>query len=255
MRNDFVMPGGKWLTIPAPKKLAALDQAITGGVNGDDGGSWFPAKPIGLGGAGLQISGILDPAFTGGVRTGRGYSAASQPRIEVEGSAYPNFVDPQARRIMLNPTTDLRKSLAGSAYSYDRNGALVAAGAGLAHFIAVPQLRMHNGATIASVVFRWKVTAKPTALPPGGVSEAFGIDRYLKAFTGYPTPASFTASLHTDLAAVAGVSPGYTAGRIYNVYSTVDALWNGGQVKSLTFVPNQNNVLNTATSSSPRKIE
>ncbi len=243
MRNDHVMPGGKWLTIPAPRKLAQLDQAITGGINGDDGGNWFPAKPIGIGGGGLQLT-IADPAFTGGVRTGRGYTAASKPRIEIEGSAYPVFVDPQARRIMINPTTDLRKSEA-TAFTYDRNGSLVSPGAGLANFINVPQLRMHNGATIASVVLRWQVTTKPAALPLGGISEQFGILRLKKDYAGYPTAASYTAFLHTDVAPV-GAGVGYAGGLGYRVYSTVEAIWNGGLTKSLVFVPHQNSAIDTS---------
>jgi hypothetical protein len=46
-------------TTLTPAELDALDQLVFESINGDDGGQWNPSTPIGIGGAGLAVSGPL----------------------------------------------------------------------------------------------------------------------------------------------------------------------------------------------------
>lgn len=55
---------GLWVGVVTQAEFWALDQGRFKSINGDDGGTWNPAAPIIIGGAGLQIAGGI--TFSGG---------------------------------------------------------------------------------------------------------------------------------------------------------------------------------------------
>lgn len=71
MHNDYVQPAGLWPEphAPTPDQLQRLDQTASEAVNGDGGGTWAPASPLVIGGAGVQSNAA--GGFSGPIRTGR----------------------------------------------------------------------------------------------------------------------------------------------------------------------------------------
>jgi hypothetical protein len=247
-RSDYVMPSGKWVSVPSAEMIARLDRKISEGINADEGGTWAPMQPIAIGGAGLHISG--GARFLGGVRTGRGYAPhieGSLPRISLSGTKVPRFSTPRSRVITVSLAPLPDRPRGKPAVKYDRAGNLIVTmaklgepgyGEGLEHRVLPPQMRFHDGSTLARAVFRWRLTEKPPALPPTGVPITFGIHAYRSNLADYPT--GHRLSLHTN-----GISGGalYGGGFASPIYSTLEELWNSGGVQTLTFETNQNNVI------------
>lgn len=242
--NDYVMPGGRWATIAPPKALARLDQQLSEAINGDEGGTWAPSSPIAIGGNGIGLRNGAS-TLTGGVRTGRGYTSSSLPRIQIQPTAgVPTFSAPRTRKVILHPSVMVRLDALGQ-FHYNAEGALVSTGTaastqGLSHHLLFPQLRFHNGATIDKITFRWALRDKPTTLPAGGSAELFwprAIDKDMAAF-----PGAYWLNLHTD---DAGGDPIYASGNAWSDYADLEEYWNDGRVKTLEFVPDINTVIDT----------
>lgn len=242
--NDYVMPAGKWVSIASPQMIARLDGNVAEGINGDDGGTWNPIAPIAIGGAGFQ-SNSSACTLVGGVRTGRGYAANSPtpPRIALSGSKFPIYDAPRERVILVSPGVLGDRPTGGDGLRYDRSGNVVQTGV-MDHVFHLPQLRFHSGATLTKIVFRWTLLQRPLAMPPLGSDEIMTVRGYRLDLAGYPSSA-VEIDLHSDTAVppVGGVY--YSGGWGTVNYATLEDKWNGGRVKSLEYVPNQNNVIDT----------
>jgi hypothetical protein len=237
MHNDFVMPRGQWTTVPAPAKIAQLDQQTSESVNGDAGGTWAPETPIAVGGAGLTLNSIS--AFSGGVRTRRGYSSASKPRIHLS-TGFPRFGTARSRTVVLMPPTHF-KTDGSDEFIFDRNGQVNASERATTPAInlsfQVPQSRLHNGGTLTSATFRWRLTREPSAIP--GTPEAFALWRTSRTASELPGPTLI--GLHSDDGVL------YASGQAFPSYANLAAYWANGSVKSFTYTCNQNHVIDTGS--------
>lgn len=236
--NDYIMPFGKWATVAPPKALSRLDQQISEGINGDEGGTWNPSGPIAIGGDGLTA---IPATITGAVRTGKGYGSPSDPRIEIASPYFPTWTTPRSRTVLLpfHPSLIASNTIQTADFLVDADGRPYTDDpAGLHLTIAIPQMRLHNGATLLSATFRWSLRARPAANTPGKV----GIRGIKRGLAGYSTGAHIVR-LHT--ASTVGTIVYDANGLAHDTFSDVDSLYAGGAMRTLVFVPNQNQVIDT----------
>lgn len=92
------MPGGLCPTgtVPTPGRVRYFDQKTTEAINGDDGGTWNPQRPIVLVGPHAILVSATGSSMTGGVRTGRGSIALRQSVIQ-----YPTFSPARTRNVFI----------------------------------------------------------------------------------------------------------------------------------------------------------
>jgi hypothetical protein len=81
--------------VPTPSQVRRLDQQTSESVNGDEGGTWHPEKPIIIGGAGVRLFGAS--SITGGVTTGK---YAPDGALLLGDSDYPEYVTPRTRTVL-----------------------------------------------------------------------------------------------------------------------------------------------------------
>lgn len=234
MRRAHVMPGGTWPPHMgfSSRMGSKLDRNASELVNMTDGGTWTPSSPICIGGRGT----ILDSScqITGGITTKPGYGG-KKPQIELDDQ-WPVFSAPRTRVVT---TSWLRSEGSGALPVYfSRSGTCTRSGilgSGLNIGMLLSDHQIHDGATLTKATCSWRYTgSKPAAVG----SEAFSIIRYLRA-----TDAA-TTSLHTA-ATVSGITyAGYTS---YRVVATVEEFYGGGNVISIPYEPDQNNVIDKAT--------
>ncbi len=236
--NDFVMPAGQWVIVPTPGRLARLDQQISESLNGDDGGTWAPSTPIAIGGAGLTFDASLVPSqFSGGVRTGRGQHAAHAPAIRVPGAYRPHLSPPRSRSVLLMPVSTTVLDQARD-FRFTRDGSVAPSyrpGTDAINFgFHIPAASMHNGATLASVTFRWRLAQEKLVV---------GDEQFLLWRT--PRTGGATTYMRGTDGAFAGV--GYNLiGMATPLYASPSDYWAGGSVKSLTYVTDQLNTVDTS---------
>lgn len=153
--------------VPTPQMLRKLFTVAAESINGDEGGLWAPETPIIIGGSGVTISD--KGGFTGGLATGR---TAPPGALVLGDNDWPTFSANRTRSVVF-PLADTRfayldttQSTDPSEFDHSVPGSVVA-GTGPT-FQAVWPLDVRKfpvGATIASVVLRWRVRDKPTAVP------------------------------------------------------------------------------------------
>ncbi len=163
MHNDYVRPSGQWTSemVPGASDFQRWDVLQYKGINGSDGGSWNPAKPIIIGGGGMNWDAL---SLTGGVTTATGgrvsiaASAGDLPRLNARSRTIQIpilscfHIDPAqggALQTVVSPGVGIQGSSSGT------NPA----------FIEIPSRYMHNGARIATVALSFVVTKRPGALP------------------------------------------------------------------------------------------
>ena len=151
-----------WATGPVVTgtELYTIDLTLTAALNGDGGGSWTPAAPIVLGGAGLWIGG---PAL---LSNGPNVLTSAGNHI-VQGSndyIYLGGTHTSATRVIDTP---LQGYVTQGATGNDQTYFAVTGRVGNSGFAAVPSvpsgtrfltpLAVHNGATLASAVLTFRV--------------------------------------------------------------------------------------------------
>ncbi len=173
MHNDAIAPGGIWTdeSVPTASRLDKLDQRASESLNGTDGGTWSPDKPIYIGGSGVAVRGD-GSGFFGEVRTGRGAVG-----LVLGNNDYPVFTTPRTRKYTIPASVSLSpdhtfKYLGGNRYGVYNP---VDDPTQDVQYFRMPlsDFRLTNGATLAKVTMRASVEVRTS----GG---AFSSD----AFTG-----------------------------------------------------------------------
>ncbi len=225
--------------VPEPAWGRRLDQFSSELVNGDEGGTWAPETPIVIGPRSTPTITIGNGSLlSGDIETVRGNSAGTDidaiPGLVLSGSAVPTFQSTRSRtvvvgfanfteydslsatnipRVLVDPLT-----LGAKLYSSLTSSRIISA--------PFPLRAQHRGGTITNVAFRFIVAggALWTALP--GTMLRVRVARIR---------ADVVAALHTTT----GV---YDANGYYeDDAATVAAFVNNGQVRTINYVPNQNN--------------
>ena len=214
---DYITPMGQWFTplVPVPKRLAALDDGITRTLNGDDGGTWAPTKPIALGGTqGLQLG--ASSTITGGV------VAKSGGQLSLGNNDFPTFAGAQTRTLEVpllpnNISNNGQDSDFSSLYGCLRtlvNGASI--------WLAIPGRYLHNGATLSTITMNYRVGRPHSALP------------------------IVQPALQCYRVTTAGVQAALAAGAAQVADASAQAYYAAGNKKSLVLTCTTNNVIDTS---------
>lgn len=195
---DFVRPGGQWPgeIVPGAQDYRRTDDAQSRIVNGDGGGNWNPTKPIVVGGAGVILN-TTGSLLNGGVSTATGGRVVL---LSVAANNTPQLTQPGTDRIILPfmngyaPTADTSNV---SSLPDDFANALTSPGTvGLQSGVQstsilteIPGRFLHQGASFTTFVMRFRVLAKPSAVPNPSLT-----------FTPFAWNAGGTSGLITGLA-------------------------------------------------------
>lgn len=158
MHNDYITPGGKWPngTPPLPKRISALDIAISQLINGDDGGTYAPLVPITLVSQTSTLTLTLDGQISGGISTQRGGRIAvpSAPRF-VNGSDSPTA---RTRTVLvpLMPRVSVSTVVPDHVYSAGKAAIVSYAAAGGVFKVPLPSHRMHHGVALTTATLYWR---------------------------------------------------------------------------------------------------
>ena len=163
--NDHAAMAGQYPAafVPTPAFLRRLDQAASESIDGDNGGSWAPASPLVIGGAGVSLTanGSLS-----GVRTGK--RAANGGGI-VLTTAYVTISPARPRTTVVALRDYLRRhdDETEIARPYAESGpSIVGVNASFTGFACrVPSTRIHHGYIPTKVTLRMRVGARPTTVP------------------------------------------------------------------------------------------
>lgn len=234
-RRTHVMPGNLYpgtFTISS-RKLSQLDRDTSQLVNFDDGGLYAPSGPLVVGGKGMALNAASD--FVGPIVTRPGYGS-NDPRIELTDQ-WPVF---SATRTKTVTVSWLGADGSGSQpIFFNTSGSCVRtglAGSGLSIAMALNDHRMHQGSTLVRATCSYRYTvAKPAAIP--GSVELFNVARFDRSTGVY-------SALHTT--ATSGATT-YTSIGAYRVVANVDEWYANGNVVSIVYEPNQNNLIDKAT--------
>lgn len=235
MRRGHVMPGGVWpplMGVPS-RKLSELDQYVAELVNFDDGGNYLPSSPIIVGGKGMVLNVACD--LQGGVITKPGYGGRL-PRIELTDQV-PVFGVPRTRSVSLSFLAC--EGNGAQPIFFDRNGVCLGTSqislSGVNLGMLVTGRALHEGATLVRVTCSFRYSGpKPTVTK----TEAFYLQR-LDRTTGA------LSSLHTN--GTVGSTVYFTSYFARRNYATVEDYFSEGNVVSVVYEPNQNNVIDKAT--------
>ena len=232
MRRAHVMPAGVW---PAKmglssRKLSHLDRNISELVNADDGGLWTTTGPICIGGKGMTLN--ASSTIDGGITTRPGYGA-NDPKIELVDQ-WPTF---SATRTRTTCVTWLKSEGSGSMPVYfNKAGNCTQSGidasAGLNIGMLIDGRQLHDQATLVSATWTFRYTGqKPSVMPSPEVAT---IIQYRRSDNVNDR------AMHTAGTVSSVVYAGSAATRDI---TTVEELYSGGNVISLTYTPNQHNVI------------
>jgi hypothetical protein len=162
-RFDFSHPGGIWAPemVPGANDYQHFDQIQSKLVDGVNGGTYAPTKPIIIGGGGLSTT-ASGSRCTGGVRTQTGGRLVSVD--------YPAFSPPTRDRTIQIPVVNMDLNVtAGNAGPVpvfdDVHGWGITGGTGGAALIPIPGRSVHIGARLASFGVTFRLTKKPASLP------------------------------------------------------------------------------------------
>lgn len=220
---------------PQVSHLRALDQYASELVDGEGGGTWAPEEPIVLGpwaNPGVSLT-TVGSVLSGDVETVDDNDLGvegGKPGLVLQSGAVPAFQTPRAR-IVTVPFTNCVEAET-TLYPDARVlvdpltcGATLRSSMSNARILSVPlPIRaQHRGATIAQVDFRFIVAGPPTS---PGVNIRVRVARVM---------GDTLASLHTSSS---GAYDGN--GWLEDMPATTFDYTNNGQVRTLSFVPDQN---------------
>jgi hypothetical protein len=227
--------------VPTPAVMRALDQFSSELVNGDEGGTWAPESPIvigpyradGFSGANITIDSGSE--LTGDVVTVKGNAEGTEivarPGLVLSGTANPGFQSTRSRTIVVGFTnfvendSSISTNVARVVVDEATLGAKFISTMSNTRIVSVPfpLKAQHRGATISQVDLRFIVPGVHTALPSQPIRVR------VAKITG-----STVAALHDN-------SGGYDAnGNLTDPAGSASAFMNNGQVRTLSYVPNQN---------------
>lgn len=174
---DFVRPSGQWPPelVPTAADYQRWDVLQTKLINGDDGGTWNPTKPIILGGAGGALV-SAGSQLTGGATTQTGGTMM----LGISASDFPGLSPSRTRTIQCPvvgaqthvdlgaaPGSDLDEAYFGQSFGSGAIGITVQRQSGFAAptlYIEIPPRHLHNGARIATVAIQYQLLQK-VAIP------------------------------------------------------------------------------------------
>ena len=232
--NKHLSFAGQWPganTVYGPT-LRQLDQSIFEAINGDDGGTWTPLTPVSIGGQGMRV------VTTSSLISGDVITQKNSGGIKLLDNDWPTFVANRTRSIFVplsswvEPSSDYYRAWSGSPFFPKRVQVTPNDVNNYALIFYVPlndALRLHNGATLASVDIHMRVP-----IPHSGsgvataIASAFSIQR--------DSPGGSTQYLNS---AVLGV--------VQDPVASIDAYYNNGVPRAVNYPCNQNNVIDTAS--------
>lgn len=168
MRPDYVRPSAQWPNevTPGAADWARFDQAQYRSI-ATDGGTWNPAGPIVIGGAGLQL-GNAASQLVGGLSTEQG------SHLVLDGGDYPSTSPSRSDVVVVPlvvtraPSLSLLIDVTGVNADPSAFGATGSGGAALACY--VPKRYIHHGATLLRASLTFRFTARPSAVPLDRIS-------------------------------------------------------------------------------------
>lgn len=153
--TSFVVTGTEW---------AALDSRLTKAINGDGGGSWTPTAHLAIGGAGMWLAGATNTL--GGTNSQITTSVSGQKVITHGDDDHLLLAGAHSGRSrVITVCFDSGVAATGWDDQLGPSGTPVATVVGATMFVP---LRVHHGATLASVTFRFAVASShgpPFSLP------------------------------------------------------------------------------------------
>jgi hypothetical protein len=216
------------------RKLSQLDRDTSQLVNFDDGGLYAPSGQIVIGGKGVSLNASSD--MIGPVITRPGYGS-NDPRIELTDQ-WPVFSGTRTKTVSVSWLG--ADGSGAQPIFYNTNGSCVRtglAGSGINIGMALNDHRLHQGSYLIRATCSYRYTvSKPTAIP--GSTELFNIARFDRSTGG------LSGAMHT--AGTSG-STTYTSIGAYRVVANVDEWYANGNVVSIVYEPNQNNLIDKAT--------
>ena len=229
------MTGGKWPPHMgfSSRMGSKLDQYSSELVDFANGGTWTPSNPIAVGGRGIAANNAS--IISGAVTTKPGYGG-KKPQIELE-DMWPLFSVARSKVVVIPWTRS--DGYGPHRVIFNRNGSIIKSkptgtGLGLETGMIIGDHQMHDGATLVRATCNLRYTGpKPAAIG----SENFAIRRYTRA-------ADVATTLHTN--GTVG-STTYAGGAAYRVVTTVEQWYASGNVVSIVFEPDQNNVIDKTT--------
>lgn len=177
--GDFVRPSGQWANemVPGQADFQRWDVAQSKGINGVSGGTWNPAKPIILGGAGLTLS-------TSGSQLKGGVTTQTGGRIRMAGS-YPSC-NARTRKIVApilqcGVRIDLSQVTGNSQREDDYivptlgpvAWGIAIKGAPNFIYIDIPRRYLHSGARLATAALSFVITQRSGAVPASPMQMSF----------------------------------------------------------------------------------
>jgi hypothetical protein len=226
--------------VPKPGYLSRLDQFSSELVNGEDGGTWAPEDPIVIGPRGTPTITMTAGSLEGDVETvsgnSRGVEVDSIQGLVLEGGAPPLFATARTRTITIG-LANFVSHVAQSGLAQNNDflqrlfvdpvtlGIKWAVNTTNSRIVSVPlPIRaQHRGATISQIDFNFILTGNPLTMPT-----QMGRFRVAK-LTG------------TSVLPLHSAGAPYDANGFYtDQAATIPTLLNGGQLRTISYVPDQN---------------
>lgn len=225
--NDFARWSGEWFpeTVPTARDMRALDLAASKTIDGDNGGTWAPTKPIIVGGAGLKLNA---GAFGNANSIEGGVVTSSGGRLVLADNDFP-LVSPSRTRSIVVPLQTMRfdevnayqveiaaGALGGITFPYGSTG-------GFFPQLAIPSRSFHRGATLLSASLSFRVGFRHSTVP--ATMPAFRLTRTERTRNTLTGGEDFLAAGFKALA----------------VPGTADLYYAGGNAQTITMTCDQNN--------------
>jgi hypothetical protein len=229
-------------TTPTPRLLQRLDQFSSELVNGVDGGSWAPVDPIVIGPQAIEtiVLSTAGSVLAADIETVKGNrpGVMGQPGLVLLGTPAPLFQTPRTRDVVV-PFSFWSESNVNAGefdagwYRYELDPLTLGARStsrfqavlpDVVAIVPLPIRAQHRGATIASIDFRYRIGQRRVALPT--TQPKFRAIRVHRDDLALP--------LHTN-------AGGYDVqGWLIETAADINAYYNGGNTKTITYTPNQN---------------
>jgi hypothetical protein len=169
--NQHIWPANQVdaLTVPTPGRMQELDQRASEGVNAIDGGDYAPEKKIWIGGQGVELSEttaqLKATIETGPQSAGLILGAARYPIL--------NHADSKKKTVVVHLLDAYRARdpiVEGMAYARNPHGLTCTKNeiAQVTFNVHLPQLRIHNGATIVAARLWMRYANKPSVASING---------------------------------------------------------------------------------------
>jgi hypothetical protein len=197
-------PGWAIGTLWQPSEQTALDDALFASVDGDEGGTWNPAAPIFIGGAGLRLVGSTPHTLTGAAS---GVTTSLSTPLTHNDSDYVSLAagHPGASVSICSPIAQaVWETNASNGYEWKANNLIPPTEQVFVYLLSATQiaqlplatcrvpLHVHDGAVLSTVTFPFVVLvssgAVPSTLPSFGV---FAVDRVGNKYPLSATPYQF----------------------------------------------------------------